>query len=120
MRNILRGLFLLLLSCTGLAHAADTGWLVSPQNDHARIRFQAERSQDRIYGLLYVELASGWKTYWRTPGEGGVAPKIRWNNTVQDEWFWPVPSRFDISGLTTQGYHQQVIIPMILTPDEEE
>lgn len=120
MRNILRGLFLLLLSCTGLAHAADTGWLVSPQNDHARIRFQAERSQDRIYGLLYVELASGWKTYWRTPGEGGVAPKITWNNTVQDEWFWPVPSRFDISGLTTQGYHQQVIIPMILTGSSDD
>lgn len=43
MVNLFRGFVLLWLSCIGVAHAADTGWLVSPQNDHARIRFQAER-----------------------------------------------------------------------------
>lgn len=75
MVNLFRGLVLLWLSCMGIAHAADTGWLVSPQNDHARIRFQAERDHDRIIGLLSVELQPGWKTYWRSPGEGGVARK---------------------------------------------
>jgi DsbC/DsbD-like thiol-disulfide interchange protein len=29
---------------------------------------------DRIDGLLSIELASGWKTHWRSPAEGGVAP----------------------------------------------
>ena len=75
MLNIFRGFVLLLLSCMGAAHAADTGWLTSPQNDHARVRFQAERSDNQLYGLLTVELQSGWKTYWRSPGEGGVAPR---------------------------------------------
>lgn len=115
MFNIFRGFILLLLSCTGMANAADTGWLTSPQNDHARIRFQAEKGQDRIFGLLTVELQSGWKTYWRSPGEGGVAPQIHWPKEVGDTWYWPVPSRFDISGLTTQGYHDKVIIPMVIT-----
>lgn len=115
MLNIFRGLFLLLLSCAGIAHAADSGWLTSPQNDHARIRFQAERGEGRVYGLLTVELQSGWKTYWRSPGEGGVAPEIVWQNGEQAQWYWPVPSRFDISGLTTQGYHRRVAIPMIIT-----
>ncbi|CZV83843.1 protein-disulfide reductase DsbD family protein [Enterobacter cloacae] len=114
MVNLFRGLVLLLLSCMGIAHAADTGWLVSPQNDHARIRFQAERDHDRIIGLLSVELQPGWKTYWRSPGEGGVAPKISWPQGVKDTWYWPVPSRFDISGLTTQGYHDSVTIPITI------
>ncbi|MGL5701214.1 MAG: protein-disulfide reductase DsbD domain-containing protein, partial [Kluyvera sp.] len=111
MLTLFRGLLLLLLSAMSMAHAADTGWLTSPQNDHARVRFQAEKNQDHINGLLQVELESGWKTYWRSPGEGGVAPEINWANGAKAQWHWPVPSRFDISGLTTQGYHKQVTIP---------
>ncbi|MFU0963818.1 protein-disulfide reductase DsbD family protein [Kluyvera ascorbata] len=120
MLNIFRGFVLLLLSSMGVAHAADTGWLTSPQNDHARIRFQAERSENRLYGLLTVELQSGWKTYWRSPGEGGVAPEIHWHNGEKAQWYWPVPSRFEISGLTTQGYHKQVVIPMIITGQQSD
>lgn len=114
MVNLFRGFVFLWLSCIGIVHAADTGWLVSPQNDHARIRFQAEREQTHIKGLLTVELKPGWKTYWRSPGEGGVAPKISWPEGVTDSWSWPVPSRFDISGMTTQGYHDKVQIPITL------
>lgn len=114
MVNLFRGFVFLWLSCIGIVHAADTGWLVSPQNDHARIRFQAEREQTHIKGLLTVELKPGWKTYWRSPGEGGVAPKISWPQGVTDSWSWPVPSRFDISGMTTQGYHDKVTIPIVL------
>lgn len=114
MVNLFRGFVFLWLSCIGIVHAADTGRLVSPQNDHARIRFQAEREQTHIKGLLTVELKPGWKTYWRSPGEGGVAPKITWPQGVTDSWSWPVPSRFDISGMTTQGYHDKVTIPIVL------
>ncbi|MFL7887559.1 protein-disulfide reductase DsbD family protein [Enterobacter pseudoroggenkampii] len=114
MVNLFRGFVFLWLSCIGIVHAADTGWLVSPQNDHARIRFQAEREQTHVKGLLTVELKPGWKTYWRSPGEGGVAPKISWPEGVTDSWSWPVPSRFDISGMTTQGYHDKVTIPITL------
>lgn len=86
MVNLFRGFVFLWLSCIGIVHAADTGWLVSPQNDHARIRFQAEREQTHVKGLLTVELKPGWKTYWRSPGEGGVAPKISWPDGVTDSW----------------------------------
>lgn len=109
-----RGAILLLLFCINIAQAADTGWMQSPQNEHARVRIRAEKTDNSIHALLYVKLAPGWKTYWRSPGEGGVAPKITWHNPINEQWFWPAPSRFDIAGLSTQGYHEQVIIPIII------
>ena len=57
----------LLLVCLGwqaIAIAADSGWLTSAQNDHARVRLQGDFSnpaQSRL--LLEVELESGWKSY---------------------------------------------------------
>jgi suppressor for copper-sensitivity B len=88
-----------------MANAADTGWLTSPQNDHARIRFQAEKGQDRILGLLTVELQSGWKTYWRSPGEGGVAPQIH----------WPKEVRIRGTGLSLHALISLVSLPRVIT-----
>jgi len=96
-------------------YAADTGWLQSPQNTHAKVRFQAEPAGDETQVLLSVSLEKGWKTYWRSPGEGGVAPVIEWQNSAAPaQWFWPTPSRFDVAGLTTQGYHDDVTFPIVI------
>ena len=51
--------------------AAEPGWLRSPDNDHASVRLRADTSaggETRL--LLDVKLEDGWKTYWRSPGEG--------------------------------------------------
>ncbi|MGY3857752.1 protein-disulfide reductase DsbD family protein [Aeromonas intestinalis] len=115
----------LLLGCllwqsTGLA--SDTGWLTSPQNDHAKIRLQADRSdpqQTRI--LLDVALEAGWKTYWHSPGEGGIAPQILWDEPVTDfHWYWPTPRHFEVAGLSTQGYQQSVSFPLSLRADADQ
>lgn len=96
--------------------ASDTGWLTSPQNDHARVRLQADRSTaDQTRILLDVELESGWKTYWHSPGEGGIAPQILWDEPVGDfQWHWPVPRHFEVAGLSTQGYQGEVTFPLSL------
>ncbi|CAJ1896260.1 protein-disulfide reductase DsbD family protein [Aeromonas jandaei] len=96
--------------------ASDTGWLTSPQNDHARVRLQADRSTaDQTRILLDVELESGWKTYWHSPGEGGIAPQILWDEPVGDfQWRWPVPRHFEAAGLSTQGYQGKVTFPLSL------
>ncbi|EKP0304539.1 protein-disulfide reductase DsbD family protein [Aeromonas veronii] len=96
--------------------ASDTGWLTSPQNDHARVRLQADRSTaDQTRILLDVELESGWKTYWHSPGEGGIAPQILWDKPVGDfQWRWPAPRHFEVAGLSTQGYQGEVRFPLSL------
>ncbi|MFB2871339.1 protein-disulfide reductase DsbD family protein [Aeromonas jandaei] len=104
----------LLWQSTGLA--SDTGWLTSPQNDHARVRLQADRSApDHTRILLDVALESGWKTYWHSPGEGGIAPRILWDEPVGDfQWRWPAPRHFEVAGLSTQGYQGEVRFPLSL------
>lgn len=113
-RQALLCLFLLWLPATW---AAESGWLTSPDNDHASVRLRADtsaRGETRM--LMEVKLEKGWKTYWRSPGEGGVAPSVAWRGEMPKvSWFWPTPQRFDVAGITTQGYHNSVAIPMVVS-----
>ncbi len=114
-----QALFCLLSLWLPASWSAESVWLTSPDNLHAAVRIRADTNglnETRV--LLDVKLEDGWKTYWRSPGEGGVAPAIRWQEPqTQVQWFWPVPARFDVAGITTQGYHQQVTFPMQITGD---
>uniref|UniRef100_UPI0025B6FF43 protein-disulfide reductase DsbD domain-containing protein n=1 Tax=Aeromonas caviae TaxID=648 RepID=UPI0025B6FF43 len=117
MSNLFKAALLLgslLWQSSGLA--SDTGWLTRPQNSHAKVRLQADRSvPDQTRILLDVQLESGWKTYWHSPGEGGIAPQILWEQPVGDfQWHWPTPRPFEVAGLSTQGYQEQVRFPLSL------
>ncbi|MEB0948791.1 cytochrome c biogenesis protein CcdA [Citrobacter sedlakii] len=109
-----QALFCLLFLWLPVSWAAESGWLRSPQNDHASVRVRADTTaQGETRLLIDVKLENGWKTYWRSPGEGGIAPSIAWKeNSPAVNWFWPTPARFDVAGITTQGYHQRVTFPL--------
>lgn len=117
MLNIIRSaLACLLLLWLPALQAADSGWLQSPTNDHAKVRLRADTSHNGETRLLLgIELQKGWKTYWRSPGEGGIAPAITWQgNPPPATWYWPTPQRFDVAGISTQGYHDRVELPMVM------
>ncbi|RZV02622.1 UNVERIFIED_ORG: suppressor for copper-sensitivity B [Serratia quinivorans] len=117
MLNIIRSaLACLLMLWLPALQAADSGWLQSPTNDHAKVRLRADTSQNgETRLLLAIELQKGWKTYWRSPGEGGIAPAITWQgNPPPATWFWPTPQRFDVAGISTQGYHDRVELPIVM------
>ncbi len=123
MSNIIKTALLmggLLWQSMGLA--SDTGWLASPRNDHAKVRLQADArdpAQTRV--LLSLALESGWKTYWQNPGEGGIAPEIFWDDPqAAQQWHWPVPERFEVSGISTQGYQKTVSLPITLAHSRRE
>ncbi|OOE38821.1 cytochrome C biogenesis protein [Salinivibrio kushneri] len=112
-------LCLLLLTPTARANAPDTGWLTNP--DHppvtARIALTGQGSPDtlRLDGLLSIRLQGDWKTYWRSPGEGGVAPELIINDSQNLDditWHWPAPKRHELLGLTMLGYKGQVTFPL--------
>ncbi|WP_411544384.1 protein-disulfide reductase DsbD family protein [Klebsiella pneumoniae] len=98
-----------------VSQAADSGWLRAADNQHASVRLRAQtESNGDTRLLLDVALEKGWKTYWRSPGEGGIAPAIAWHTPLEVSWRWPTPQRFDVAGISTQGYHGDVSFPMTL------
>jgi DsbC/DsbD-like thiol-disulfide interchange protein len=64
-------------------------------------------------GVL-VELDPGWKTYWRMPGDSGVAPQFTWTTSVPAEVSvsYPTPARYSDAGGETVGYKSQVLFPV--------
>ncbi|MEO0749181.1 MAG: protein-disulfide reductase DsbD domain-containing protein [Pseudomonadota bacterium] len=68
---------------------------------------------------LHLELADGWKTYWRSPGDVGIPPRFDWRgsrNVAGVEIMWPTPRITVDHGMYTVGYSNQLVLPMQLTP----
>lgn len=69
---------------------------------------------DHMAGLR-LELAPGWKTYWRSPGDAGIPPAFDWagsRNLRAVDVAWPSPEVFWQSGMRSVGYTQEVILPL--------
>ncbi len=117
------------LACSGaLPSAAQTGAPpLTYEAPHTRIRLltagTVERDgQTRSVAAIEILLEPGWKTYWRTPGEG-IPPSFSWDesaNLKAAEVLWPAPVRFrEIEG-TSIGYKSRLVLPVLVTPDAEE
>lgn len=107
---------------TGWLQPAKTGWMSDNTPMHAQVRLLSSTQQDdgKIDILLDVKLDDGWKTYWRSPGEGGVAPEIVWSTPVDTiDWQWPAPGRFDVAGVSTQGYMGDIIFPITVSSKDK-
>jgi suppressor for copper-sensitivity B len=69
---------------------------------------------------LHIVLQPGWKTYWRSPGDAGYPPQVDVSgstNVARAELMWPVPHRFQLFGLQTFGYGDEVAFPLMVTPE---
>jgi DsbC/DsbD-like thiol-disulfide interchange protein len=100
-------LALLLTAASALAAPADVrllhGW----------------REDARHVAAVEIVLEPGWHTYWRVPGAAGIAPRFDWSgseNLGAARIEWPHPEVFEVFGFRTIGYHDRVVLPLILTP----
>lgn len=69
---------------------------------------------------IELRLAPGWKTYWRSPGEGGIPPQFDWDSSLNVATVaphWPVPEVYWQNGLRSIGYEAVVTVPIRVTPD---
>lgn len=65
-----------------------------------------------------LQLAPGWKTYWRSPGDAGIPPSFDWSgsdNVQSVRIHWPVPAVFSVNGMQTIGYRDRLVLPMEIT-----
>lgn len=68
---------------------------------------------------LRIALAPGWKTYWRAPGDAGIPPVIDWSASSNVKAMlpaWPTPTVFSQNGMNSVGYKGDLILPIVLTP----
>ncbi|ATG48061.1 protein-disulfide reductase DsbD domain-containing protein [Celeribacter ethanolicus] len=69
---------------------------------------------------IRVQLAPGWHTYWRTPGETGIPPTFELSgseNLARMDLHWPVPELFSENGMWYLGYEHELILPIELIPE---
>lgn len=66
---------------------------------------------------IRMTIAPGWKTYWRAPGDMGIPPSFDWSgseNLSAVAVEWPAPTVFREKNLTTIGYRDQVVLPLVI------
>jgi DsbC/DsbD-like thiol-disulfide interchange protein len=69
-----------------------------------------------------LRLQSGWKTYWRYPGDSGVPPVFDFGsseNVKSVTVLWPAPERFPDGVGYSIGYKDSVILPLRVLPRDE-
>lgn len=88
-----------------------------PARSHVRASLLAEADAVRPGRPLLVgvrlEMEKGWHTYWKNPGDSGLATRVRWQlpeGFAAGEIQWPRPLRFSTGPLVSYGYEHDVLL----------
>ena len=79
------------------------------------------RSGDIVRAGVEIRLKPGWHTYWRYPGDAGVPPRFDFQgsqNIKSVDVRWPAPKRLPEAGMTAIGYDRDVILPLVIVPQD--
>jgi DsbC/DsbD-like thiol-disulfide interchange protein len=111
----------LTLTCVASpAHAADASAWVSDAHSGVRLISGSAANADGVLRAgIEIKLASGWKTYWRYPGDSGVPPRFDFSqstNVKSVSVAFPAPHRFSDPSGNTIGYKDGVILPVTVEP----
>lgn len=103
------------------ARAADaSAW---GEDSRSAVRLIAGTSKDgaALRAGIEIKMQSGWKTYWRYPGDSGVPPRFDFSgsdNVKTAKVLYPAPHAFSDETGHTIGYKNGVIFPVQVTPRE--
>lgn len=125
-RPVLTSLLLLFVLINPAVFAAttvyqqlSTGWLTVPNHPPVSVQMQLTGQRSlalkTVNAVVQIKLEDGWKTYWRSPGEGGIAPAFDFSasSNIRDlSWGWPAPKRYPVAGVETIGYKGEVSFPV--------
>jgi thiol:disulfide interchange protein DsbD len=109
--------FLLTIGCVSTAPAQSS----DPQPRHTHVRLIADvrgivPGKSFTVGVL-MKMDPGWHTYWKNPGDAGLATQIRWDipeGFTADPVRWPLPHKYTDSGdVLSYGYSKE---NMLLVP----
>ena len=83
----------------------------SQRTDYAKVQLVAEDTA-LVPGkpaslMLLLTVQDGWHSYWRNPGDSGLATQLSWNlpdGLTAGEPQWPYPERINTPPLVNYGY----------------
>lgn len=104
------------------AFALSSEWVVAESSKLRLISPYSQNSSKSITIGLEYQMEPGWKTYWKSPGDGGFAQNISWedsSNISNVKILWPTPIQFEILGLTSLGYQDNVTFPLEIEIENE-
>jgi thiol:disulfide interchange protein DsbD len=67
-------------------------------------------------------MEEGWHSYWRNPGDAGMATTIEWDlpeGFETGELQWPHPLRIEVPPLVSYGYLDEVLLLTEVTPPDD-
>lgn len=73
---------------------------------------------DTIWAGVDMKMEPGWHTYWKNPGDAGMATKIQWQlppGISAGDIQWPLPDKFPPVEVTTYGYENETMLLVPLT-----
>ena len=77
---------------------------------------------DTVTAGIRLRMASGWHTYWRYPGDAGIATSAKWSlppGVTAEPIEWPVPEKLVEPPLTGYIYNGEVVllVPLRIVAD---
>jgi thiol:disulfide interchange protein DsbD len=62
---------------------------------------------------LHLKHQLGWHTYWKNPGDTGLATHLQWTTPkgiVVGKTLWPLPKKIQIGELSNYGYEDEALL----------
>jgi thiol:disulfide interchange protein DsbD len=91
---------------------------------HSRVELLAARAdlgaREALWLGLRITPRAGWHSYWRNPGDAGLAPSLALDAAARAAGFrlgpieWPAPRRIPVKQLASYGYDGAVLLPLLL------
>jgi thiol:disulfide interchange protein/DsbC/DsbD-like thiol-disulfide interchange protein len=83
---------------------------------------ETARPGDTVMAGIRLQMQPGWHSYWRNPGDSGIATKVDWNlppGVTAGELQWPVPEKLVTPPFTTYVYGDEATLLVPLKIDSK-
>lgn len=102
--------------CSALFSQAEITEPVQVALIHEHQAIQPGRS---FWVAFRLQLQDNWHTYWKNPGDAGMATAIEWElpeGFSASQVLWPTPTKFALDSMVGFGYESEVLLLTQITP----